>query len=234
LHLAWIATPGEFWTSPLNLEWLKSGVALTQAFYAHGGRRAVGAGTCAEYTWADAPCNEETTPTQPATIYGRCKLAMALALAAAAGASAASSAWARLFFPYGPREPAGRLIPSVICGMLKGEPVACTHGRQVRDFIYVDDVASALVTLLLADAQGVYNVGSGAGLSLREVIGEIAAQIGRPELVRFGARAAPEADPAVVVADAGKLSRHTGWRPAVGIAEGIRRSIAAWRTCLAA
>ncbi len=49
LHAAWIAKPGTFWTSEENLRWLGSSVELVRQFYASGGERVVGIGSCAEY-----------------------------------------------------------------------------------------------------------------------------------------------------------------------------------------
>lgn len=229
LHLAWITKPGIFWTSEENLRWLASGIALFHSFYEHGGERALGVGTCAEYARTEEDCKEATTPLRPDTVYGRCKLAMSLALDAAAAVSGRSAAWARLFFPYGPGEPPDRLIPSVIRGVLKGEKVECTHGHQVRDFIFVDDVADALVKMLVSSATGAFNVGSGRALSLRDVVSVIGARLGGAELVRFGARPAPAGDPERVVADVTRARNELGWQPSYSIEAGIDRAIAAGR-----
>lgn len=233
LHLAWIAVPGKFWGSPDNLRWLASGVALADAFFRHGGRCALGTGTCAEYEWGLEDCTEAVTPLRPDTVYGRCKLALNLALEASAMVEGGTAVWARLFFPYGPGEPAERLIPAVIRGLLSGEVVECTHGRQIRDFVYVDDVADALVTLLDSDARGAFNVGSGYGMTLREMVTLVTQRLGRADLVRFGARKPPPGDPERVVANIDKLQQQTGWRPAHSVEAGIDAAIAAWRQRLA-
>jgi len=229
LHLAWIATPGRFWSSAENLRWLASGVVLIDEFYRCGGKRAIGVGTCAEYAWDAADNDEDLSELKPDTIYGRCKLAMGIAFEAAAAVNGGSAAWARLFFPYGPGESPERLIPAVIRGLLRNEPVKCTHGNQIRDFVFVDDVASALTALLDSPAQGTFNVGSGTGISLREIVAIITARLGNPELVTFGARKSPVGDPARVVADVSKLKREVGWRPLIDIATGIERTITWWR-----
>lgn len=226
LHLAWIAHPGVFWSSRQNLDWLKASIRLVDAFYVAGGTRAVGVGSCAEYADSDSPCREDATPLAPATLYGEAKAAMYFALRATAR-ERGSWAWARLFFPYGPGEPPGRFIPSVIQGLLQRAPVDCTHGGQVRDFVYVDDVAEACAALVAGEASGAYNVGSGRGSSLREVADLIVSELGHPELLRFGARPAPQHDPATVVADIGKIRREHRWTPNVNLAEGIRKTIAA-------
>jgi nucleoside-diphosphate-sugar epimerase len=228
LHLAWIATPGVFWSSPANLDWLAAGIRLVQAFYAAGGERAVGVGTCAEYAASDDACREDTTPIAPATVYGASKAAMYLAWLAAAGGQR-QLAWARLFFPYGPGEPRGRYIPSVIDALLRGEALDCTHGHQVRDFIYVDDIAEACAALVAGTESGAYNVGSGSDASLRDVAEKIVGELGGRELVRFGAREAPAHDLARIVADIGKIREHFGWSPRVSLGEGLHRTIAAHR-----
>jgi nucleoside-diphosphate-sugar epimerase len=224
LHLAWVAEPGVFWASPLNLAWLESGVRLARRFFDCGGERAVGAGSCAEYTASAAPCTESVTPLEPDTLYGEAKAAMYFALRAAAR-SKGSWAWARLFFPYGPGEAPGRFIPSLIDGLRRGERVDCTHGSQVRDFVYVDDVAAAFVALLNGEFSGAFNIGCGEGRTLREVAGEVVRETGRGELIRFGARQAPAYDPPYVVADISKM-RALGWRPRIGLCEGVRLTMA--------
>jgi nucleoside-diphosphate-sugar epimerase len=229
LHLGWIAQPGIFWTSRENLAWLAAGTELVRAFYDCGGTRAVGVGSCAEYAESSSPCVEDVTAIAPSTLYGEAKDAMHRALREAARENG-SWAWARLFFPYGPGEAAGRFIPSVIDGLLRGTPIDCTHGRQVRDFIYSKDVAEACVALVEGSPSGAYNIGSGEGRSLREVAAVIVAQIGRGELVRFGARPAPAHDAAYVVADVSKARRDFGWSAQIGLAEGLRRTIAAHST----
>lgn len=229
LHLAWCAKPGEFWASEDNFRWLSASQELFRAFYAGGGRRAVGAGSCAEYAWVEADYDEQIASLRPDTIYGRCKLAASLVLAAAAAAGGGSSAWARLFFPYGPGEPASRFIPSLIRGLLRGETVACSHGRQIRDFIHVDDVAAGLVELLCGEAGGAFNLGTGRAASLREIAALVTARLGHAERVQFGARPAPPGDPQRVVADMRRMKAATGWQPEVGLEQGIDHAIAAWR-----
>src|SRR5262249_26712895 len=74
LHLAWIATPGVYWTSPENHRWVEASKHLLATFAECGGHRAVVAGTCAEYDWSgNGVCRERETPTQPGTLYGQCK-----------------------------------------------------------------------------------------------------------------------------------------------------------------
>lgn len=235
LHLAWVATPGVYWTSPENHRWADASKRLLLAFAHHGGRRAVVAGSCAEYDWAAAGvCREAATPGRPHTTYGRCKLAFghwAEALGAARGVNVAR---ARLFFLYGPHEHSARLVPSVARALLAGAPAACSAGTQMRDFLHVDDAADALVALTRSELTGVVNIGSGAPVAVRDVIGRVGAACGRPELVRLGERDTPATEPPLLVADVGRLRDELGWRPRIDLESGLRDTVHWWRTNRAA
>lgn len=229
LHLAWCAKPGEFWASEDNFLWLTASQDLFRSFYATGGKRALGVGTCAEYQWVESDCDEQLTPPHPDTIYGRCKLAASLILEAAASAAGGSAAWARLFLPYGPGEPASRFLPSLVHGLLNNSPVPCSHGNQVRDLIFVDDAARGLVALLCCKATGTFNLGTGQAASLRQVADLVITRLGHRELVQFGARPAPTGDPQRVVANMTRTISATGWQPTVSLEQGIDHTIAHWR-----
>src|SRR5206468_9393880 len=124
LHLAWYAEHGKFWSSPENLRWLQASVALLRAF---SGRRAVIAGTCAEYDWTTGAWRlAEDAPLAPATLYGACKHALHVATEAYAREAGFSLAWGRIFFLFGPDEHPGRLVPSVLGPLLHGEEARTT------------------------------------------------------------------------------------------------------------
>lgn len=229
LHLAWCTTPGEYWTSSDNVMWLEATLRLVRSFAAAGGRRAVLAGTCAEYDLDHGFCSEDLTPLRPATLYGTCKHAVQQVTSAVAAGVGVSFAWGRIFFLYGPGEHPARLMPSVIRPLLRGQPAECTHGLQVRDFLHVSDVAKAFVHLVdNSDAKGSFNVGSGEPVRIRALVDRIAALLGRPDLVRFGARAAPPGESPLIVADVRRLES-AGWRPAVPLDAGLERTVAWWR-----
>jgi nucleoside-diphosphate-sugar epimerase len=75
LHLAWVTAPDRYRHAAENLDWMEASLALVKAFGAQGGRRFVGAGSCAEYAATDDRCVEDTTPIRPASLYGQCKAA---------------------------------------------------------------------------------------------------------------------------------------------------------------
>jgi nucleoside-diphosphate-sugar epimerase len=218
LHLAWYVEPGKFWNAVENLHWLRASLFLAEQFATHGGRRIVTAGTCAEYDWNQkSPFTETGTSMHPQTLYGAAKYTLFLTLQKFAEATNLSFASGRIFFPYGPNEPAERLIPSVIGSLLRNEPANTSDATQIRDFIHVDDVASAFVALVDSDVIGAVNIGSGKGTELKEVVESIAKILNRSELLRIGVLPARANEPREIVADVSRLReevrfviRHTG------------------------
>jgi nucleoside-diphosphate-sugar epimerase len=228
LHLAWVTAPGAYWASPDNHRWVGASLHLVREFSRHGGRRAVLAGTCAEYDWGHGVCYEERTPLAPATLYGQCKLQLHRQLAAIAGEAGLRVAWARLFFLYGPHEHPARLVPSVTRALLRGEEVVCSAGTQRRDFLHVADAARALVALLGSALEGAVNVASGQAVAVREVLGLIAAALNAPERARPGTRPA-ENEPPLVVGDVRRLRGELRWSPNFDLRRGILDTVAWWQ-----
>jgi nucleoside-diphosphate-sugar epimerase len=229
LHLAWVTTPRLLWTTPDNLDWVGASLRLVKAFGAAGGGRAVLAGTGAEYAWRDPVLDERATPLLPATPYGQAKASLFHILDKFAPELGVSLAWARIFFPFGPREKAGRLLPDTICALLDGRPAELTDGLQQFDFMHVGDVASALVRLLASEVEGPVNVASGTARSVRSVVEDFAARLGRPDLLRFGARSRDAWEVAAVRASVERLHGEVGFTPRFEWDEAIDDTLGWWR-----
>jgi nucleoside-diphosphate-sugar epimerase len=239
VHLAWSFGPGGSDSAakgecPDGYRWVLATLNLVRRFTQAGGRRAVLAGTSFEYDWADGLCTEATTLRRPTSYYGTCKNALFELLTGYADAVGLSMAWSRIFFLYGPHEPPARLIASVVRSLLRGEPALCSQGTQVRDYLYVEDVAEAMVAILNSDVRGAINIGSQQPIALRDLIGQAAERLGRPDLLRLGALPTRPTDAPLVLADTGRLRAEVGWAPRFGHAEGLDRTIAWWRAQMAA
>ncbi len=209
LHLAWIADPGIYWRSPLNLDWAAASLDLLRCFHEAGGTRAVMAGSCAEYAWGAPRFTEGVTPCRPATLYGAAKDATRRLALAYAHESGVSAAWARLFFLYGPGERAGRLVPDAIAALRANQPFPTSAGAQTRDFLHVHDVAGALVALLGSPVAGPVNIGSGQAVAVRALLEMLAARLGNSHCLRYGERPLPAGDPPVIEADVTRLQRRS-------------------------
>jgi nucleoside-diphosphate-sugar epimerase len=224
LGLAWCAEPGSYWESAENAAWLRAGLELIEGF---DGERAVFAGSCAEYDWRYGLCSEGLTPLQPATFYGRCKRLLFESLSAIGERRKLSWAWGRLFFIYGQRERKERLVPAVIRALSAGEPFPCSDGRQVRDFLHVDDAAAVLVRLLDSDYSGAINIASGAPVAVRTLVQSLGEKLNGAQLLQFGALAKKE-EP-YLIADVRTLFDRLGWRPSLTLDQGLDRAIDWWR-----
>ncbi len=117
--------------------------------------------------------------------------------------------------------------------LLRGEEAGCTHGRQVRDFLYSPELGAAFAALLRCCVSGPLNMASGEPVSVAEVVAAIAAAAGRPELVRLGALPANPAEPRRLTADVRRLREEVCWMPATGLREGAERTVRWWRKELA-
>jgi len=228
LHFAWYAEPGKYQQSEDNLRWCQAGIELVRAFTASGGQRAVFAGTCFEYDFAYGYCSEALTPCVPSTRYGASKLALAQ-LVTRFPPGTISTAWGRIFHLYGPYEYPNRLVPSVVLSLLRGGRAGCSHGRQVRDFMHVEDVASAFVALLDSDVAGIVNIGSGEPVTIHSLIVQIAAMIKAEGRVEFGAISAAPSDPPVLIPDVRRLHDEVGWTPRWKLNDGLAHTIDWWR-----
>lgn len=229
LHFAWETTHRQYWTSRDNLAWVQASLNLLVNFADCGGKRAVLAGTCAEYNWSSGCCRENATPLRPATLYGACKNSTREIAGHYLAQKKISFAWGRIFFLYGPHEHPERMVASVINALLRGKPARCSHGKQVRDFLYVKDVANAFVALLESGVEGPVNIASGSPVTLRDVIKMIAVKIGREDLVEYGAIPVNVNDPHQLTADTKRLNTDVGWRPQFDLSRGLDETIAWWK-----
>jgi nucleoside-diphosphate-sugar epimerase len=150
-----------------------------------------------------------------------------------------SYAVARITNPYGPGQPRARTAYGVVNRLihlaLAGETLPIYgDGRQRRDYIYIDDVVGALLRLGESKANTVYNVGTGAGVSIADMAKAIiaAAGGGRLEFVAWPALA-EQIETGDFVADISRIRAGLGWRPVVSLDEGLRRTVAFYRAHVA-
>ena len=231
LHLAWHAEPGHIWSAPMNVVWVERSLALLRAFARRGGRRVVMAGTCAEYDWTspEDALNERMSPLEPTTLYGIAKDGLRRVASGYAEEVGVEFAWGRVFFVYGPREPVHRVVPTVIRALLAGAQADLTRGTQIRDFLHVDDVAGAIVSLLGSAVVGPVNIASGQAVTVADITDELGRLLQRPDLVRRGALPDRPGDPARLVADVSRLQDEVGFRARWQLFDGLADTASWWR-----
>lgn len=220
-------------------------LALINAARAHGRPPIVFSSTCATYGAPQRETLDETHPQWPLNPYGWSKFAAERLFADSRTAYGQRSTWLRYFNAAGaaPEEglgerhdPETHAIPLAIFAALGrrenftlfGEDYPTRDGSCVRDYIHVLDLADAhvrAVRQLIDGAEGdAYNLGTGTGATVKEIVTAVGAAAGRP----LNVIAAPRrpGDPAALVADARKAARDLGWRPTRDLAATVA---SAWR-----
>lgn len=198
-----------------------------------GVRQFVYADTSANYEGIrELPSNVDRVA--PLSVYARSKRAGAQICESYRAFHGMRIAILRYFNVYGPAQDWRRIVPPVmssfILKMLAGErPTIFGNGSKKRDFVFIDDVNDfhALVMREERVGAGTWNLGSGSNVSVLEVFERIAAQLhwkGRPA---FEPDLPGEAQETLAEISA---SLELGWRPKIGLEEGISRSIAYLRS----
>ena len=178
----------------------------------------------------------ETAPTDPLVGYGVCKLAIEKYLAIFCHVDGLDYRVLRFANLYGPHHVPGALgiVPVLIQRALGREPMTIWgDGRVVRDFLYVADAVEATIAAIVKDSEGrIFNVGSGTGLSVRQVIAEVEAQTGRKMDLKF--EPGRKADVPVSILSVERARQQLGWQPATSFSDGIARTLAWWQTSMPA
>ena len=221
-----VADPAKYWSNNLG-----GTVALLEAMREIRIRTIVFSSTAAVYGEPEGPTVQETDPTRPTSPYGASKLAVDTMLTEfsrlhgfgaislryfnVAGAHSAGEHW------LGERHhPETHLIPNVLAAASEGRPVrifgddyATPDGTCIRDYIHVTDLADAHLRALDACRTGqhqIFNLGNGAGFSVRAVIEVCREVTGMDIEVETGPRR--PGDPAVLVASSDKIQAELGWK----------------------
>lgn len=229
VHLAWCCDQQNYWMTEQNIVWAKASFNLCRSFAEAGGMRVLCTGTAAEYRDSFDQQDEVNSEIQSSSLYGGSKIALHSSLSRHLKNEDLSIVWARIFFAYGPGEKGTRVIPSVIKALGNNHSVKCSSGKQIRDFIYVEDVAEILVRLLQSELTGAYNVGSGESRDLKSVLQEIGKQFNKVHLVEFDALSTPWWDSPYLVAANQRLVNDLGWSKFTSIEKGIQETIQYWK-----
>src|SRR5262249_49846464 len=120
------------------------------------------------------------------------------------------------------------LIPSVARALGEGRRIALTAGEHTRDFVYVDDVAAALVAALGAP-DGVYNIATGIETRVRDAVELLASHFPGSNLRGFGERPPRPDEPRRYVLDVSRAASVLGWRASTSLADGLAATSSRYR-----
>ncbi len=179
----------------------------------------------------------ETTPLRPLGAYGASKAAAEIAALQWSRRHGLDVVVARPFNHIGPGQ-----APAYVCAALASQVAAIEAGRQppellvgnmdvVRDFADVRDVAAGYVALLERGRRGeAYNLCSGTGVSVAEIIAELRTLARVPLRVRIDPRRRRAADVERIVGSHALASAHTGWHPTIVLQDALACVLDDWRT----
>jgi len=218
-------------------------VALLREMVEAGVSRFVFSSTAATFGEPETMPITEKTPQNPINPYGRSKLMVEIALRDFDAAYGLRSVALRYFNAAGvangcgeDHNPETHLIPNILAVPLGkrdaidifGTDYPTANGTAIRDYIHVSDLCDAHLRALdyTASRSGAFNLGSGTGYSVREIVAATQKVCGQSIPVRETARR--PGDPPVLVASAALAGRELGWRPTRGIEE-IIASAWEWR-----
>jgi UDP-glucose 4-epimerase len=134
---------------------------------------------------------------------------------------------AMIFQAYGPGQPQQAFVPAAIQAAMAGEDFPMTTGAQIRDWIYVEDVAAGLVRMLerpLAPGTTV-ELGTGTGTPLAEAARLIYQTVNRSGRPLVGALPSRPGEDAAQIADAAGTQALIGWQAEISLAEGIGKLV---------
>ena len=136
----------------------------------------------------------------------------------------------RPFNNFGPRQSARAVIPTIISQALSRDEIELGATDPVRDFLYVGDTARGFLAAAAAgpDAEGeVFNLGTGRGVTIGQVVEEVGRQLGRKLNVRSSGERQRPANSEVMrlICSADKAGQRLGWQSEIGLEEGLARTI---------
>lgn len=184
------------------------------------------------YGAAKAIPTPETAPTDPITAYGILKLTIEKFLGLYEHLYGLSFRVLRVANPYGPFQMAARgqgLIAMLLSRAMKRQSTEIWgDGSVVRDYIFIDDVVDALQAAAVdTSAERVFNIGSGRGRSVRDIIAAVEAGLGAPLTIEW--KPGRPIDVPVSILAIERARDVLGWTPKTEFAEGLTRTIEWWR-----
>ena len=209
--------------------------ALLDAMHKSGVKKLVFSSSAATYGEPEQVPITETAPTQPTNPYGETKLAVDQMISAEADSREISAISLRYFNVAGAHKsergwlaerhnPETHLIPNILKSTIDrpveiyGTDWPTPDGTCVRDYVHVVDLIAAHIkalNMLRTGKHDIYNLGSGAGYSVKVVVAAASKAAGYEIPTIDSPRRA--GDPAVLIADISKAKAELGWVPTLGI-----------------
>ena len=184
-------------------------------------------GSSIEYGKLNSPQTEKLYSTKTYSTYGYSKLLSSNFLINLNKLKKFPACILRFYLVYGPYQDQNRLIPIVINNCLKNKSFNCSSGEQKRDFLFVDDAISAIISALKSkkSSGNIFNIGLGSGgIKVKTVINYINNKIGKGK-PKFGKIKFRKDEIKNLYPNISKAKKILKWKPKINFREGIIRTI---------
>ena len=198
---------------------------LTEIFLQNPPLAFVQMGSGGEYGKLKSPHNE-ASKCKPLSSYYKAKFLSSLHLIKLFKKNKFPAIILRLYQTYGPRQDLNRFIPIIIDGCVKNKKFPCSHGKQYRDFVYIDDVIDSIIkSLLNKDARGnIINIGSGKPIKIKDIIEKIKSKTkgGTPQYGKIKLR---KDEIIKIFPSIRKAYKKIKWKPKISFEKGLKKTI---------
>ncbi len=223
IHMAWEGIPN--YGIKMSIKNLKYGLNLFKELAELGCKKIICTGSCWEYGQKQGKLNEDS-PIRPSSAFVAAKNALHWLGKEIAKENNMQFIWTRLFYVYGHGQREKSLIPYIIKCVKEGKKPEIKTPSARNDFIYVEDVAKAIVIILEKCNQStVYNIGSGHSTSIHDIIKIVYSELNlqyKPKDKLFKSDNPPFDN---FWADISEIKKEIGWEPKITIKEGIQKTI---------
>ena len=189
-------------------------------------------GSSLEYGNSKSPQNENIKCNLKSikSVYGKAKLLSSIYLINLFNKKNFPITILRLYQVYGPKQDINRFLPITIKGCIKNKKFPCSHGKQLRDFTYVDDVADAIIkTLTNKNSRGqIINIGTGMPKKIKNVIEKVKIILkgGIPQYGHFKQR---KFEVPILYPNIKKAKKQINWTPKVNFEKGLKKTINSYK-----
>jgi len=223
IHLAWEGIPD--YGVKTSIKNLKYGLNLFEELAEIGCKKIICTGSCWEYGQNQGKISEDL-PAKSLNAFTAAKNALHCLGREIAKENNIHFIWTRLFYVYGPGQRENSLIPYIIKCVKEGKELKIKTPSARNDFIYVDDVARAIVLILEKCYQStVYNIGSGYSTSIQDIIKIVYSELNlqyKSKEIFFNTENIYSDN---FWTDISKIKKEIGWEPKIDIKNSIKKII---------
>ena len=219
IHLAEINDRAQ--ANQLSTEYEQDASSTLYALLEKGYGKVIYASSSVLYGDGVSTAHLETDAASAIDTYTRVKLAAEYSVLSCGGVVA------RLANIYGPGMAAENVLSQILAQLDQNGPITLQNTSPVRDFIWVEDAAEAIMKMVSGRAQGVFNVGTGIGTSIGELARMLLEEVKQPQRQIISVQ--PASKLSCIVLDITKAKQDLQWQPSTTLSKGLRRLVSRQR-----